>query len=525
MLRSFMSFMLLFLFVSLTASAQQRTVIHIERARQQLYDKNLGPDIERLIGNVVLRQDSTWFYCDSAYLNEKNRNFDAFGHVHIKVSDTLNIYSDKLKYNGEKREAELFDHVKLVDDSTVLETEYMIYYRMQQLAVYPDKGVITSGENILKSKKGYYRSNLKSFYFSEDVELINPEYTTYTDTMMYNTRTETAWFYSPTVIRGEKNMIYSEYGWYNTRLDHAQLEKNNRLSSEGQQVESDWMFYDRNTGFGDARGNVVIQDTARRALVKGRIGRIWEDEGRSFVTDSATAINYDNNDSLFMHADTLFMYFDSARQAREMRAYHGVRFFRDDIQGVCDSLTYLMADSTMRMYKKPVLWSGKNQLTADSIFIVIARQALDTLVMYNSAFIASKDTLKGFNQIKGKNMIGYFVDNELDKIFVDGNAQTVYWVREDDGNLVGVNLAQSSTMAIRLEQKAIKGISYFSSPSEVMYPEKELPEDQSVLKGFQWLDEARPKSRQDIYRKTTPLKEEAESGAKDGKPAESAKTN
>jgi lipopolysaccharide export system protein LptA len=502
------------LFLSSGVLSQQKTVIHVERAKQQLFDKRFGADIERLIGDVVLRQDSTWFYCDSAYLNEKNRNFDAFGNVHIKVSDTLHIYGDKLKYNGERKEAELFDNVRLLDDSTVLETEYLIYYRVTRLAYYPDRGVITNGENILKSKKGYYQTNKKEFYFSQDVELINPEYITYTDTMVYNTITEKAFFFTPTLIRGEENTIYAESGWYDTGLDIAEMQKNAQLTTKDQLVESDWIFYNRNTGFGDARGNVVITDTTHKLIVKGDIGKLWEDEGRSFVTGEALGISYDTKDSLYLHADTLFMFFDKEKQAKQMKAYFGVRFFRADLQGTCDSLVYHMSDSTLRMYKLPVLWSAKNQLTADSIFIAITNQELDSLIMYNSAFIVSRDSLEGYNQIKGKNMVGHFLDNELDNIFVDGNAQTVYWVREDDKRLIGINLAKSSTMLIRLEDNAIKGISYFSGPTETMYPEKDLPKAEAILRGFQWLEQQRPTDKNDIFRKIEPKLPEADTTKK-----------
>lgn len=479
--------------------AQQRTVIHIEKARIQKYEKMAGKDIEKLIGDVVLRQDSTWFYCDSAYLNEKLRNFDAFGNVRIKVSDTLNIYSDKLKYNGNSRIAELFDRVKLIDDSTVLETNYLIYNRLTKVARYPDKGKITSGENILKSKKGYYHSEKKEFYFSKDVELINPDYTTYTDTMVYNTNTEISYFFGPTLIRGTENTIYCEYGWYDTGKNHAHLSQRTSLQTPDQVVKSDRLFYDRNIGFGDARGKVTITDTSNRMIIKGEIGKIWEEEGRSYVTENALLISYEKSDSLFMHADTLFSNFNKERKAEKVFAYNNVRFYRQDIQGKCDSLVYLMSDSTMRMYKSPVIWSGHNQLTADSIFIATANNRLDSLVMHNSAFIVSQDSIKGFNQIKGKNMVGYFENNELARIFVDGNAQTVYWVREDDGKLIGVNLAKSSKMLIKLEENAIKGISYFLSPSEVMYPEKDLPPEEEKLKGFQWLQKFRPREKNDIF--------------------------
>ena len=489
-------FSLIFIFcvLPLLSIAQQRTVIHVEKAKIQKYESSLK-DIEKLLGDVVIRQDSTRFYCDSAYLNEKERNFEAFGNVHIKVSDTLNIYSDRLKYHGETRIAELFDNVKMVDDTTILETQYLIYNRITQLAQYPDNGLITSGENKLKSKRGYYQTNKKEFYFSKDVELINPEYTTYTDTMKFNTISQIAWFYGPTLIRGDENTIYCEYGWYDTGKDYAYLTQKTSMTSNEQVIKSDSLFYDRNIGFGNASGHVTISDTTNKFIIKGGVGKIWEDEGHSYVTKMAQVISYDDNDSLYMHADTLFMKFDRNRKAEKITAYYGVRFYKSDLQGKCDSLIYDLSDSTMKMYKLPVIWSDQNQLTSDSIFITTFNNKLDSLVMYSSAFIVSKDSIKGYNQIKGKSMVGYFKDNQLDRIFVDGNAQTIYWVRQEDKSLIGINLAESSTMLIRLVDNEIQGISYFSSPKEVMYPEKELPEDRSKLKGFIWLNEYRPINR------------------------------
>ncbi|HMM12136.1 MAG TPA: OstA-like protein [Bacteroidales bacterium] len=482
-------------------SAQQRTTIHVERARLQRFDRQLGPDTERLIGNVILRQDSTLFFCDSAHLNQRTRNFEAFGNVHIKMSDSLNIYSNRLFYNGEARTAELFGDVKLVDDTTTLETQYLTYNRLTRLATYPNNGLITSGENKLKSKRGYYRSDLKTFYFAKDVELINPEYTIYNDTMVYNTNTEMAYFYGPTLIRGEETNIYTEYGWYHTGRDQARLTRNNRLDTKQQTITADDIFYDRITGFADANGHVNIADTNNRLIVEGETGKLWENEGRSFVTGKARLLSYDNTDTLYMHADTLFSFFTSEREMTMFKAYYGVRFYRQSIQGQCDSVVYTTADSTMRMYKQPILWSDENQLTADSVFIINRNNRLDSLVLHNNAFIVSVDSIKGFNQIKGKFMIGWFEDNELDRIFVDGNAQTVYWVRESDGTLIGINFAKSSTMRIELENKNIKRILYFSTPTEVMYPEDEMPPEEEKLKGFQWLEELRPLNKNDIFRR------------------------
>ncbi|MBU2466392.1 MAG: Organic solvent tolerance protein OstA, partial [Bacteroidetes bacterium] len=185
-----------------------------------------------------------------------------------------------------------------------------------------------------------------------------------------------------------------------------------------------------------------------------------------------------------------------------------VRFYRNDLQGSCDSLSYLMSDSTIRMYYDPVLWSDENQLSGDSIHIMMTNKALDSLVMYNSAFIVSRDTIKGFNQIKGKDIIGYFEQNELDRIWVEGNAQTVYYVREEDKTLIGVNLGKSSRMLIKLFESQMEQIIYLSNPSEVMFPEKDLPPGDEKLRGFRWLEERRPADKLDIYRKAEVVPEE-----------------
>jgi len=486
----------------------QKTLIHIERARIANYDVRLGKDVQRLVGDVILRQDSTLFYCDSAYLNEKTRNFDAFGQVYINVNDSMDIYSDRLIYNGDTRIAELFDNVKLIDDSTVLETEYLLYNRMTKLATYPNNGKITQADKVLTSVKGYYQSDIKEFYFRKDVVLLTPDYETYSDTLVYNSVSEIAWFYGPTVIRSDENTLYGGYGWYNTRTDQSYLTKRPSIYTMEQMVYADTMYYDRNTGFGRAGGRVEVVDTIYQVIVKGAFGQFWELEGKSYVTDSAMAVNYDTNDSLFMHADTLFLYFDEDREAKKMEAYYGVRFYREDLQGTCDSLSYLLSDSTIRMYQDPVLWSEENQLSADSIHIMMTNKTLDSLVMYNNAFIVSRDTIKGYNQIKGKDMIGYFEENELDRIAVEGNAQTVYWVRDEDQSLIGINLAKASRMLIKLLESQITDIVYRSSPSEVMYPEKDLPAGEEKLRGFRWLQERRPKDKLDIFRSTEVVAEE-----------------
>jgi len=489
------------LFLSPATFAQNKTRIQVINADAFNFNAAVGKDIQRLIGHVKLKQDSTLFFSDSAYLNDKKKNFDAFGHVHINVNDTLNLYGDRLHYNGRTRQAELFGHVILQDKKAKLQTTHLVFNRTTRLAFYDKNGIIYSDSNVLKSKRAFYNTNTKIFHFQKEVVLTNPDQVTHADTLIYNTNNKTAYFRGPTLITGSKSTIRCTRGWYDTGRDISKLMDRPVIESNGQQLSADSLQYNNHTTYGRAFGRVRIIDTLHHIIIEGRMGEMWDSKGMTYVTDSAMAITYDQSDSLFIHADSMWVYFDVKRQAKKMLAYHGVRFYRTDLQGKCDSIAYSISDSSMKMYTKPALWTGKNQLTADSMHINIRRNQIDSLSLFNSSFIVSQDSSTSFNQIAGRMMIGYFHHNQIYKIKVDGNAQSIYWVRNEDKKLIGVNKAEASNMIIRITNNEIQAINYVESPAETMLPEKKLKKNDRYLKGFRWLEMIRPKNKADIFRK------------------------
>ena len=493
-----------FVCICLTLNAQQnnKTFVHIEHADYQIYDEAFGKDIERLIGNVAMRQDSAYFYSDSAHFNEKTRYFDGYGNVHIKVNDTTDIFSDKCKYSGDIKFAELFDNVILKDDSTILKTNYMTYDRNKHLATYPRHGSITRNDKNLVSQKGYYRDDIEIAYFRKDVVVTTPKSRMITDTLEYRIKDEKMFFFGPTTIYYEDNILVGNYGWYDAKNDVAYLDRGATLSNKGYSITSDSMFYNRKADFAKAMSNVFIEDTTNKAVVEGNYAEMWKKLGKSFVTDSVRACYFAEKDTLYMHADTLFLFMDTVgEKAERVMAYYNVRFYRKDIQGKCDSLNYYVNDSCAKMRNEPIIWAENSQLRGDSINIVIANKAIDTVLLYPNGFIIQKDTIEGFNQIKGKMMTAYFKDNELDHVYDDGNAETVYWLREEDGSMIGVNVSQSVAMDIKIEDNQIVRIKYFKKTTETLYPKDKMKEGIEILKGFEWLDELRPKDPNDIFRK------------------------
>ena len=155
----------------------------------------------------------------------------------------------------------------------------------------------------------------------------------------------------------------------------------------------------------------------------------------------------------------------ASNKAERIIAYYNVRFFRTDIQGKCDSLYYSFSDSTAKMRMSPVIWADQSQLSGDSINIVVTNNAIDSVLLYPNGFIIQKDSISGFNQIKGKVVTAYFNDNQLNHVFDSGNAETIYWLREEDGSMIGVNFSKSVSMDIKIKDNQIVRIKYNNNTS------------------------------------------------------------
>lgn len=496
----FFALTLLFL-MSWATYGQKPAKITLQQADFGKYSKALGENVQRLIGNVILEHDGALLYCDSALMNEVTNSVEAFGNIHIKMSDTLNLYGNKLNYYGDTRTAEVTEDVKLIDSQTTLSTDKLLYDRNTQVASYITGGKIVSKENRLTSKKGYYHTDIKQFFFKEDVVLNNPKNTMNSDTLMYNTATEIAYFLGPTIIKGKdkNNYMYCENGWYNTKTDVSRFSKNALIVNGNQRLSGDSLYYDKKNDFGKAFNNVLITDTVNKIVIYGDYAEYSKIKGYSMVTGHAQAILIDAKDSLFMHSDTLFTTMDSEQKTKDLFAYHHAKFYRRDLQGASDSILYRFSDSTILMYKMPILWTENNQLTADSIHILTSKKEVKQMMLYNSAFIISKDSILSFNQIKGKNMVGLFKNNNLSQINVTGNAETLYFVREDDKTLIGINKAVAGNMHIYLKDKKIEGITYIENPTATLYPEKDIAPQEQLLKDFKWHGDQRPMNKTDIF--------------------------
>jgi lipopolysaccharide export system protein LptA len=463
------------------------------------YDQNIAGGAYRLIANVVFSHEGALMYCDSAYFYPVTNSLDAFSRVHINQADTLNLYGDFLHYDGNTRIAQVRRNVRLLGRNTKLTTRELDFDLGKNVGYYTRHADIESGDNRLSSMQGYYYSREQMYYFRDSVVLRNPDYTMYTDTLRYHTPTSVAYFDGPTEIIGDSSYIYCEDGWYNTETDKSMLKEKVLVKNKNQIIKGDSLYYEKNTGFGLGYSHVELFDVVQNIILRGNHAIIYQDEDRALLTDSAQFIYITQEDSLYIHADTLRALPDSAGH-KQLIAYYGVRVFKTDLQGICDSLYYSTSDSILRLFDEPVLWSETNQLTADYIEIWTRNKQIDQLHMQQMAFIINQEDSTKFNQIKGRSMVGFFRNNELYKIVAKGNGQTVYYAK-DNGELVGVNIARSSDLTIWLKDNKPDKISFQVEPTGTLYPLDTAPREELILRDFKWLDKLRPKNRQDIFRK------------------------
>jgi len=482
--------------LSFVSFGQKKEQIQILNSNSTEYNKTIGDGAKRFIGNVIFEHNNTKMYCDSAYLYKENI-MHAYSNVHINRADSLHMYGDYLIYNASTDIGKVRNNVILENDSTELYTDSLNFNTLLNIAYYFEGGKIISGENTLTSTIGHYYANDDLIFFKDSVHVESPDYTILTDTLKYNTKTETAFFVGPTDIFNDENVLYAENGWYRTKEKQFQFRENAIYQNKEKILKGDSLYFDELIGVGKAFRNVELIDTTQNLILKGNYALYHEEPESFLITDSTLLIQVtDLTDSLFLHADSITSNMDSSGTNRIIRAYHKVQIYRDDFQASCDSMVYTFEDSVITMYTRPIIWAQGSQMTADLVEIHIKNEKIDFFKLIQTAFIVSQEDTSKYNQIRGKEMIGYVRNNELSKIDVFGNGQTIYFTKDKE-DVVGVNYAESSDIIIYMKDGKPSRFNLIKQPDGTMYPLGELEE--TKLKDFQWLEEIKPKSKTDIF--------------------------
>ena len=494
----------LLLFSLSNANAQKSSKINVEHSDYANINQDEIPDALLLTGNVRVSHEGVIFTCNKAYFFQKENYLKAFGEVQMVQGDTLFLNSKYAEYNGEVKKAFATGNVIMRSPESTLVTDTINFDRNTQEAFYNSFGTITNKDNTLKSKSGRYFANQKKFKFLTAVTITNPKYVIKSNHLDYYTNSGHSYLFGPSTITSKENFIYTEKGFYDTKKNQARLLRNSYIKYNDRRIEGDSLFYDRNREYASATNNVKITDSINKGIVKGHYAEIFRnlktEKDSMMITKRAVAVTLIENDSLYIHGKKMLI--TGKTGERIIRAFNNVRYYKTDMSGKCDSIHSDQKTALTKMIGRPILWNYDNQLTGDIMHLIgnNKTEKLDSLKVLNNAFIISKDTIgTGYNQVKGVNLYGKFKDNKLSEVDIIKNTEVIYYMRNEQNELIGINKSVGSKINLILDKNAIETITVYNKPDGDIYTEAELPENARKLRGFVWRGDERIKSKDDIF--------------------------
>lgn len=486
---------------------------------------NDSTTLQILAGTVRLKQGTTFFDCDSCVINSYTKTFEAWGRVHINDADTANIYASHLRYLISKKIAYLDGGVRLTDGKGSLTTPDLEYDMTTDIGIYKHGGKVVNKKTVLTSQEGYYYAGLRDVYFKNKVELKDPAYYIKTDSLIYNTQSQTTRFIAQTFIRDSSGRtIETSEGYYNVATGKAEFGGRPIIKDKGLTIIGDDVKFDDSLGIAQARGNVIIRDSAQgTTIIAGEVYRDNKND-KMLATKKPLMIIKQEQDSIYITADTLF----SARLTdlygtkdsvikdtvkgtkvvsvntkdstnRYFEAYRHVRIFSDSLQAVCDSVFYSFKDSVFRLYQDPIIWSKESQITGDTIWVFTKNKKADKVNVFENSFLINQAEPGVYNQVKSTRMDAYFKQGELDSVRAAGFAECIYFIQDEDSAYTGINESKCDIMDIYFAESALQKVVFRSSVTGTIWPIKQKSPDEMRLQNFRWMDDRRPKTKYELY--------------------------
>lgn len=449
--------------------------------------------VQKLTNNVIFTQENTIVYCDSSYYYKTTNVMEAYGHVKI-VDDSTVITSDFLIYNGDLRTAKLRKNVIYQKGEKKLYTEFLDYDLDNEIAHYFNNGKLVDETNTLKSEIGYFYSQSDYATFWKNVFLDAPNYDLFTDTLRYDTETKIAYTFGPTkIIKKDSTVLNANKGEFRTDSDQSEF-VNGQIETPEYFMVGDELFFDEIEKYYKAIGNVVLTSKEDSIIIIGDEGYHDKEAGISKVYGGRPLMKKPiKNDTLYLSADTLVAIESDYDSMKRILAYHDVKLFKKGLSGIADSMAYFKKDSLLYFYNDPVMWNGKSQSESDTIILRIKQEKLDRMYMNSNAFLTSEDTLINYNQIKGRDMIAFFIDNKMDHLDVNGNGEMLYYnLEKGDSVLMGMNKIFCGRMRIEFKNNELDRFKVYSNPDAKFIPPHELTNDIQRLNGFQWRINEKP---------------------------------
>lgn len=496
-------FFLTFLLFSIIGFSQSKR-IKILSTQLSTADEEKYPGATILSGKVKMEHEGATLDCQRALFYKKENIFKAVGEVVIEQGDSIIQYSDFAIYNGATKKAKSWGNVEINDKEMKMSTDTLHFDRQNQILYYPNGGTIRDKKNTLKSIRGTYFLKDKKFTAKSKVTVVNPDNNLESDHLDYYTNSNLAYLYGPSTVTNLKDStrIYSERGFYDTNTDISYFVKNAKLFLKERTISADSLYYDKRKGFASATNRIKVIDTLQKMVTKGNYAELYEKKDSLFIIDRAVAITILDKDSMYVAGDKILL--TGKPEKRIVRIFKNVKIFKSDLQGKCDSIHTSQTTGLTRLFNNPILWSGKSQITGDSIQLLTNKKTnkLDSLKVLQNAFMIQKDSLSddNFNQIKGRNIYGKFEKNDLRNMLVKGNAESLYFNRNDDSKkLETITKEIASDIEFTLEKNEIIETKYFKKSEGKTFPPSKFPSEEKKFKGFIWRENEQPKTVEDIF--------------------------
>lgn len=474
---------------------------------QRFKDKYKGNLL--LSGNVALEHNGAVLKADSVLLDEVNNYFHAFSNV-VMTMENRKLQSDDFNYSGDTQLAQASGNVVLRDEEQTLYTDKLEYNRITNKAYYNTGGTIVSKENTINSQVGIYDLTTNTNTFDDDVIIENKDYFITSKNINHHSDGDYMEFFDETFIQSRENpqqFIRTNKGKYYFNKEEAILENRSSVHIDGKILTADHLYFNQATGYGKGTGDVLIDDPEGKRYIKGDYGEAFQEMDSAFVTQNAMAVRIFENDSLYLHADTLMA--TGKENNKKIKAFHNAKFFKTNLQGKADSISFSEDQGEINFYRNPIIWNEYRQITGDTITVYanLVAERLDSVWVKKNAFAVSKTdsiTTTQFNQLKSRDMLGLFVDEQIDWVQAEGNAQSLaYMIDENEKKntkeLVGINRSDCGIIEADFEARDLNVVSCRINAESKLYPPSKLDEKERLLPDFSWREKERPLRWQDIF--------------------------
>ena len=425
---------------------------------------------------------------------------EAFGNIKIINSDSSIITANSLVYDGNNKIAKLRGNVIYKKNDDIIKTDILNYLVDSKRGEFFDGGQLEDGVNTLKSKFGYFFGNDDISIFHVNVEFIGDDYLLKTDSMKYNSKIKEATTYTFTEIFSDDSVYVEASGGKFKQSKSESSLKSSTIESNDYILKAKFIDFNNDESLYEAYDNVSLFIKNTEYIVSGETG-IY-DKKNNFIKIYGDALLKKNieNDTFYLSSDTILA-IENNKEIKTLLAYNSVKFYRDDFLGKSDSILFNVDDSLLFMYNDPIIWNGNNQITSDTINFILNRDKIDSMNLIRNAFIISKDTAENFNQIKGRNMIADFNENnQIKSIDVKGNGETIYFALEEETyNTIGLNYIICSDLLLNFIDNDIDNIIFYQDPKAKLIPPHEIKEKDLYIEKFNWRENERPQIKDVVH--------------------------